>query len=39
MLELLGRVGKPGCDDPKTAYAGTKIDIPMRFSFLGIART
>ncbi|MET8117421.1 hypothetical protein [Streptomyces prasinus] len=39
MLELIGRIGEPGCDGPKTAYVGTKIDVPLRFSVFGISRT
>ncbi|WP_433544333.1 hypothetical protein ACQPZG_03895 (plasmid) [Streptomyces sp. CA-294286] len=40
MLELIGRIGRPGCDAHMTGgHVGTKIDIPLRFSVFGIPRT
>ncbi|MFD6300296.1 hypothetical protein ACFWFU_36345 [Streptomyces sp. NPDC060235] len=39
MLELIGRIGEPSCDGPKSAFTGSEIDVPLRFSVFGISRT
>ncbi|MCX4972767.1 hypothetical protein [Streptomyces sp. NBC_00620] len=39
MLELIGRIGEPGCDGPKSAFTGSEIAVPLRFSVFGISRT
>ncbi|MFG2440716.1 hypothetical protein [Streptomyces sp. NPDC048508] len=39
MLELIGRIGEPGCNGSKSAFTGTEIDVPLRFSVFRISRT